>query len=194
MEEVANLLRGVPVAFAERHREEFSQKLQDVLNKHPLVKDYHLEVNASFVPAVDTEINVEVNTDVYKIFLEGYVDVGQQKDNTALTLHVGKFIGKRDELYLETKIVPASITWNFDPGWSHRIGKTTYGGFKYSLSDKMFTMKMSQEVGRDLTVRFDRTPMTGVYEVGFRYKLHDFIDGEYIFSNNKNWLRFIAQF
>ncbi len=118
--------------------------------------------------------------------------MGKKEDNTALKLHAGKFMGPADELYTEVEFLPSSMTWKFSPGWSHRIGATTFAGAKYNVSDETAILWVNQYIAKDWMLRAERASKTGHLEMGIRYKVHDFLSAEYIFGDQDNWLRLIG--
>ncbi len=192
IDEAAKNLNGLPVAFIERHRDYFTAKLTDVAAGHPIARQYGLNLTPYLKPGTDTEIAVDAETTKYKIKLEGYLDVGRINDNTSARLHIGQFIGKRDEAFMEVNFIPSSVSWEFLPGWSHLIGKSSAIGAKYSLSAKQTTIFLNQDFGRNWSLRWERIPENGHNELGLRYKLQDFLSAEYVFTNNDKWLRLVA--
>lgn len=191
-EKTAAILNGLPVAFVQRHSDYFNQKISTAVQNHPIAKDYGLTLTPKVIPGPQTILEIKAETDKYRVSLEGYVDMGKKEDNTALKLHAGKFISTADELFVETEFIPASVTWKFYPGWSRKLGATTYGGMKYDVSDKTTVLTLNQYVARDWMLRAQRETVSGQYEIGVRYKIHDLLSAEYVFGNHDNWLRVIG--
>ncbi|VBB09258.1 Hypothetical protein LUCI_4548 [Lucifera butyrica] len=191
-EDAVKSLNGLPVAFVERHRDYFTAKLQAALSQQSAVRQYGLALSTDIYPGAETVVAVNADTDKYKVTLEGYLDMGHQTDNTAARLHIGRYLGKRDELFMETTFYPNSVTWQFRPGWSHSLSSNMAAGFKYDLSDRQAILWGSQYLGHNLTLRLERTPATGYDEFGIRYKLHDFLSAEYVFTKDEKWLRLIG--
>jgi len=189
MDESSKILIGLPVAFVERHRDYFTAKL---IAEQPLTKKYGIMTTPLLNVAADTEIALNVETDKYKISLETYLDMGHSEDNTSARLHAGKFIGKRDEAFVEVNFVPSTVSWEFMPGWGHKIGASTMAGIKYNTSNSQEILWLQQEVNRNWTMRLERNPKIGDNELGIRYKLHDFLSAEYIFTKEDHWLRLIG--
>lgn len=193
MDVAAKSLNGLPVAFIERHRDYFTAKLTAIAAEHPVARQYGLTLTPYIYAGADTEIAVEAETTKYKIKLEGYLDVGRSAhDNTSAKLHVGKFVGKQDEGFMEINFAPSSVTWEFLPGWSHLISNHTAIGAKYSLSAKQDILFLNKDFGRNWSLRWERTPASGYNEFGLRYKIQDFLSAEYVFTNNDRWLRLVA--
>lgn len=193
VEDAAGIMRGLPVAFVERHSEDFNNLLMAAANKRPVVKRYGLKISSEINAATDTEVFVNAETDKYKVTLEGYLDIGRLVDSTSARLHIGEYIGKHDEMFLETTFIPGSVSWQFAPGWGHQWGKTQ-AGVKYEIDGGRGNdiLWLRQDLGGRWLLRLERTPATGYTELGIRYKLHDFISAEYVITNNDKWLRLVG--
>ena len=192
VEATAGELRGLPVSFVERHSAYFINRIEKQAAQLPAVRRYDLTLNPTLEPARETKVTLNAETDRYKVTLEGHLDVGRQEDNTAAQLHVGKYIGRRDEAFLEVVFYPSEVSWQFMPGWEHRIGMNTNVGIKYNAGDKQAILCLNQPLAHNWSFRLERTPATGYSEAGIRYKFHDFISAEYVVTNHDNWLRLIA--
>lgn len=188
----ANLLRGLPVAFVERHKDYFIAQINAAVAKHPLTAQYGLQLSLIINPATQTELIVNAETAKYRINLEGSLDVGRIEDNATAKLHVGKFVGKKDELFMEVRFIPSTVSWSFEPGWGHKFSERTTAGFRYNTSEDHSIVWLKQYLGPNWTLRFERTRKTNYNEFGVRYKVHEFLSAEYIFTRKENWLRLIA--
>lgn len=192
VEEAAKMMNGLPVAFVERHSAYFNTHLAEVVKDHPIAKEYGLTLTPEVIAGKQTQIQLKAETAKYRLTLEGYVDMGREDDNTAIKLHAGKFINSADELFTEVEFIPSSVSWKFYPGWSHRIGKTTYAGLKYDISDKDNILWINQNFGSDWSLRLEHASSTEGDEIGLRYKIHDFLSAEYVVGEHENWLRLIG--
>ena len=192
VEQSAQSLVGLPVGFIERHRGYFTTQLEVSATNHSIAKNYGLHMTTVVNPGVDTDITLDAETNKYKVSLEGYMDMGRPTENTSFRLHAGKFIGKKDEAFLEMDFIPSTVSWKFVPGWGHAISAGTTVGIKYNLSDQYNILWLQHEVNRNLSVRLERVPIDGRNELGIRYKMHDFLSAEYIISKDEQWLRLIS--
>ncbi|SFL62149.1 hypothetical protein [Pelosinus propionicus] len=189
MNETSKILIGLPVAFVERHREYFTAKL---LAEQPLTKKYGITVNPLLNAGADTEIALDVETDKYNITLEAYLDMGHDEDNAFARLHAGKIVSKRDEVFLEVNFIPSSVSWEFVPGWGHRLGANTIAGIKYNTSNSQNGLWLQKELNPSWTMRLERNTKNRNNELGLRYKLHDFLSAEYIITKDDQWLRLVG--
>jgi hypothetical protein len=192
VEEAALSLRGLPVHFVERHRNYFSKELEQVAGGQPAIERYGLKLNTTINADTESTVIISAETTKFNIWLEGYLDLGRNTDETSAKLHVGKYVSSRDELFLETTFNPGSVTWQFMPGWGHRFAQKTEFGIKYNVNDERDLLYLKQDLGRNWSIRLERTPANGYNELGVRYKLHDFLSAEYVFTSNEKWLRLVG--
>lgn len=192
VEEAAAPLRGLPVAFVERHGEYFRNLLTEVAVAQPAAKRYGLSLTSLLRPGVLTDLEISAETTKYNVTLEGYLDMGSKENDTSARLHVGKYIGKQDEVFLEMTFIPNSVTWEFAPGWGHRLGPSTETGFKYNINDKVGILWLRQDLDDHWALRLERTPSERYNEVGVRYKLHAFLSAEYVIATGRHWLRLVG--
>lgn len=192
LREKAGMLRGLPVAFVERHKDYFTSQLLAVAARHPSVEKYGLVLTPAISPGVDTQITLNAETTKYRVSLEGNLDMGRQDDNTSGKLHIGKLTGSRDEAFFELKFLPDNLSWKFEPGWGHKFMANTMGGIRYSVSDRGSILWLNHYVGDNWMLRYEYVPKTDYNEFGVRYKLHDFLSAEYVITDKENWLRLVA--
>lgn len=192
VEETVKSLRGLPVAFVERNRQFITDKIRNVTEQHAIAKRYGLTVKPVITAGTDTRIVVETETNKYKIWLEGYLDMGKTEDNASAKLHVGQNISENDELFVETLFIPSTVSWRFSPGWAHRLGSSTEAGIKYNATQKGGSLWMQQNVSSKWSLRLERVPASDYNELGVRYKIHEFISAEYIFTSEDKWLRLVG--
>ncbi|HWR09160.1 hypothetical protein [Sporomusa sp.] len=186
------MLRGLPVAFVERHKDYFTDKVTAAAASHPITSQYGLTLIPVIDPGKDTEITLNAETTKYRVTLEGSLDMGREEDNTSAKLHFGKFTGSRDEVFLEVKFLPDNLNWEFEPGWGHKFTQNTMAGVRYNLSEQESILWVNQYVGSNWTIRVEHTPKSNYNELGIRYKLHDFLSTEYVITEKENWLRLVA--
>lgn len=192
LDDAAKSLNGLPVAFVERHRDYFTKRFTAAASEHAAAREYGLSFTPVISPGMTTEISVNAETSKYKIWLEGYLDMGRLNDNTSAKLHVGKYMSKFDEAFVETNFIPSSVSWRFLPGWSHSLGANTFAGLKYDITDKDVILTLNQNLGRDWSLRAERVPAAGRHEIAVRYKMHDYLSAEYVFTDNDKWLRLVG--
>ncbi|WP_255319532.1 hypothetical protein [Dendrosporobacter quercicolus] len=190
--EAANTLTGLPVAFVERHKDYFTARVQDMVTSQAVVKRYSLTAVPAINAATSTEINVAVETTKYNIALEGYLDFGRDHDSSSAKLHLGRYTSSKDEAFFEAEFVPRSVSWRFMPGWGRRLSQVTTVGIKYELNHKQEILWLNQQLGDNWQLRLEQTPSENYSEFGVRYKIHEFLSAEYVFTDKENWFRLVG--
>jgi len=188
----AQSLRGLPVEYVERHFKYFTERVRQAAMTDPVIRQFDLKVIPVVRPGVDSEVAVSVEAETYRITAEVMLDIGRDKDNISGKAHVGRLIGPHDELFVELKVLPGTMTWHVMPGWGHQFGSDTWAGVRYRTGDKEFVLWLDQGLGGRWSVRAERWPGIDRNEVGLRYKLHDFLSAEFVLTNDSNWLRLVG--
>lgn len=67
---------------------------------------------------------IMIESDDYKIWFEGYGDIGRNKENLSGKAHLGKMISPRDEIFGEAEVVLDDVQWRFGTGYTHYWGKS----------------------------------------------------------------------
>lgn len=93
---------------------------------------------------------------------------------------------------METTFIPGTVVWQFAPGWSHMLGPKTEAGIKYSISNESSVVWLKQDLTPNWSLRLERMASLGRSELAVRYKLHDFLSAEYIFTSEDKWLRLVG--
>ncbi|MBP2654218.1 MAG: hypothetical protein H6Q73_1787 [Firmicutes bacterium] len=192
VEDAATMLRGLPVAFVERHGDFFRDRLTAAVASNSVVKRYGLGLSISLNSGVDTEIKINAESKRYRVTLEGFLDVGRKEDSTSARLHFGNYLGKQHEAFVETTFIPESVSWKVTPGWGYRIAQSTETGIKYDLNKMCSIIWVKNDLGKNWTLRLERLPASGYTELGVRYKLHEYLSAEYVFTNDNKWLRLVG--
>jgi len=185
-------LRGLPVAFVQRHRAYFAEQLTHVADQDPIVKHYGVTVTPVLHPSVNTEIAIDADNDQYRVTIEGYMDMGRDTNNTMLHGHVGKFVNSRNEAFVEVDLFPNTMVWKWMPGWGYSLQPGTSVGIKDNLSDNQENLWFHQDINRNLSVELAHNLHSSQNELAIRYKLHAFLSAEYRVVNQDKWLRLVG--
>lgn len=188
----AQSMRGLPVAYVERRLSYFTERVRLATQNDPLIHQFGLKTMPLVRPGVDTEVAVSVEAEKYRITAEVLLDVGRDKENISGKAHIGRRWGAREEIFLEIKIMPGSMTWQTMPGWGHQFGADTRAGVRYRTNDREWVAWLEQGMGGRWSLRAERWPNLDRNEVGIRYKLHDFLSAELVLTNDANWLRLVG--
>lgn len=66
-------------------------------------------------PGVNSGVRIRLESDEYKIWFEGYGDIGRNENNISGRAHFGKYISKRDEIFGEVGVTLMMSTGIFPP-------------------------------------------------------------------------------
>ena len=192
IEEQSRSMRGLPVAYVERHLAYFTERIRTTALTDPVIRQFTLNVLPKVTPGQDTEVWINVETERFRITAEVFLDTGKDRDNISAKAHLGQKIGKRDELFIELKILPGMMTWEFMPGWGHQFGSDTWAGLRYRTNDREWVGWLEQGLGGRWSLRAERWSGLDRNEIGLRYKLHDFLSAEFVLTNDRSWLRMVG--
>ena len=192
IEEQVRSMRGLPVAYVERHLAYFTERVRTTALADPVIRQFTLNVSPIVTPGQDTEVMVTVDSDRFRITAEVFLDTGKDRENISAKAHLGQKISKRDELFLELKVLPGMMTWEFMPGWGHQFGADTWAGVRYRTNDRQWVGWLEQGLGGRWSLRAERWSGLDRNEIGLRYKLHDFLSAEFIMTNDRSWLRMVG--
>ena len=192
IEEQVRSMRGLPVAYVERHLAYFTERVRTTALADPVIRQFTLNVSPIVTPGQDTEVMVTVDSDRFRITAEVFLDTGKDRENISAKAHLGQKISKRDELFLELKVLPGMMTWEFMPGWGHQFGADTWAWVRYRTNDREWVGWLEQGLGGRWSLRTERWSGLDRNEIGLRYKLHDFLSAEFIMTNDRSWLRMVG--
>lgn len=189
--EESNRLRGLPVAFVKRHRLELEKRLTEKLLQEPEIKKYQLHPVVKLNPGANLGIEIMLESHKYKIWFEGYGDIGRDKENLSGKAHIGKFISDKEEVFAESELILDDVQWRHGFGYAYYWGKSNWSfvrriptgdnvyRLEYVLSPK-WRLRAEHQSG------FDRN------EYGIRYRIHEFLGAEAIYGGKEFYFRIIG--
>ena len=191
LHEKADELRGLPVDFVKKHRVELENRLLASVNEEKVVDLYSLKPTVTITPGTVTIVEIRMEAAKYKIWFEGYGDSGRSENNLIGRAHFGKYISENDELFAEFSVELENMEWEFAPGLAHRNGKTTVA-YARRISDHENNYRLEYDVSPKWRLRAEHFSGTNVNEFGARFRIHEFLSVEYVYSNDKPYLRLIG--
>ncbi len=199
MQSAVDGLIGLPVPFVERHRQEFEHYLADVLNGDADFRRWSVDTQVALAPGEQLKVMSRSDSDIYRVRLEGWADVGNSWGNqhdTSLKarLHLGRMLSERSELFSQLDFYPQSVKWDWDVGYRYVLPSGTSAGMRYDLRNDYFKVDVLQPISRKWLLRYEYRDQEHHSEYGIRYKLHDFLSLEYAMDSHGSWLRFIGYF
>ena len=199
MQAAVDGLIGLPVHFVERHREELEAYLSKVMNQDEDCRRWSVTTRVALTPGEQLKVMSRSDSDIYRVRLEGWADVGNSWGNqhdTSLKarLHLGRMLSGRSEVFSQLDFFPQSVRWDWDVGYRYVLPSGTALGLRYDLRDDYVKVDFVQPVSSKWLFRYEYRGIDHHNEYGIRYKLHDFLSLEYAVDEHNSWLRFIGYF
>lgn len=184
-------LRGLPVSYLQRHRQEYEEYLTGQLAAESEVRQYNLKPRITIVPGADTEVEILLFSDEYKIWFEGYGDIGRGEDNLSGKAHIGKFISERDEVFGEVGVTLDHVQWDFGVGYTRYWGKSSWSYTRrIPYGDNAY--KLEYTLSNKWRLRAEHFSGDNRNEYAVRYRIHEFLSAEYVYGGDEFYLRMIG--
>ena len=184
-------LRGLPLAYIKRHKQELEQILTEKLLNEPEVKNFNLQPVVTLTPEADLGVNIMITSDEYKIWFEGYGDIGRDRNNLSGKAHIGKFVSKNGELFGEAEVLLDDVEWRFAPGYAHYWGKSTFSYMRrIPLADNVY--KLEYNLSPKWRLRAEHFSGDDRNEFAVRYRIHEFLSAEYVYGGDELYLQIIG--
>lgn len=190
---MAEPLRGLPVVFAATHRRELERLLTDELNAYPPAQQYRVVATAVLEVGETTYVTVLADSLQYRVRVEAHLNVGTQAPPAAVQAHFGRVVAPRTEVFLETRFVPNTLSWQLDLGTLYELSPTTTVGVNYTFGVNTVTVWSSAQLGRDIGARGAWNVTTQTFEGGLTYRVNEVLSGELIAtSRGEVWIRLVS--
>lgn len=184
-------LRGLPVAYMQRCHDELVQRLADKLAADPDVRRYNLHPRITLTPGADLDLEILLDSDEYKIWFEGYGDIGRDENNLSGKAHIGKFISPRDEIFGEAEVILDDVQWNFGLGYAYNWSKSNFSYMRrMPVGDNVY--KWEYTLGPKWRLRAEHFSGDDRNEYAVRYRIHEFLSAEYVYGGQEFYLRLIG--
>lgn len=189
--ERCNELRGLPVGYVKRHKQELENILEEELKQEQIVEQLNLIPKVALLVGSDTSINVSLNTNKYKIWLEGYADIGRKDDNLSGKVHVGKYFSPKDEMFVEQELITDEVHWSTNLGYARTWGKSNWS-FRRRLPESDNVYKLEYKLEPRWSLRMEHYSGNDRNEYAVRYRIHEFLSAEYVYGGKESYLRIIG--
>ena len=198
MQDQANSMLGVPVAFVSRHAGYFQGRVKAAIDETPNFKFFKLQSVIDLQPGEQTLVVSRSNTSKYRLRVEGRIDMGRGQSNTdgstSFVGLAGVMLSPQDQLFAQVEFYPQAVKAIWYGGYSRSIGKGNEVFGKYNFSSNNYVVGADRQFDDRWKLRYEYAHDTGLGEWGLRYKLHDFVGLEYIVNHEDRWLRLIGNF
>ena len=201
VQEKADELVGVPVAFVARHKQELSRQFAEELDCQPDFRVMHMKTQMTLEVAEQLQIMSRSDTSRYRLRLTGWGDAGRKNidgkaedENLVLRLHAGSMLSRQDELFLLLDFAPQAVKWRWELGYDRMLSPYTHGQIRYDFTAGDFVLAATQQLAPRWLLRYEYRLDDALGETAVRYKLHDFLSVEYLINRRQKWFRFIGNF
>ena len=186
-----NKLRGLPVSYVERQKQEIEEFLLSKLLKEKEIIEYQLLPRVNIIPETDMVVDILIDSNKYKIWFEGYGDIGRGEDNLSGKAHFGKFVSPKEEVFGEVELVLDNVDWNFGLGYTRYWGKSGWSYIKRA-PDGENNYKLEYYLDDKWRLRAEHFSEKNRNEYGVRYRIHEFLSAEYVYGGDEFYLRIIG--
>lgn len=188
----ASTITGMPLDFLVKNKKQIEQILAEETQKERIVKNYDLTVDVDILPQSDAEVTITLDSKRYRVWIEGYADIGRDDDDLSGKAHIGMLFTKRNEIFLETTLYTGDVRWKFDPGISHKWHDTTLA-FLYRMPNDQKIVRLEHRLFKNWHFRIDKFTDIGRPEYALRYRIHEFLAVEVVFGSDKdNYFRVVG--
>ncbi|MCD8175829.1 MAG: hypothetical protein LUD41_08015 [Phascolarctobacterium sp.] len=184
-------LRGLPVEHVKRNRDEITGSLRAQLEDEADGKLYRLKPKVSITPGPDTDVEILLTSNEYKIWFEGYGDVGRDKNNLSGKAHVGRFLLTDHEVFGEAEVYLNDMDWIFGLGYTYHWGKSAWT-YARRIPKSENDWKFEYYLGPRWRLRTEHFSGSNRNEYGVRYHIHEFLSAEAVYGGDEFYLRLIG--
>jgi len=187
-----NNLRGLPVQYVDDNLESVRQRLLDMLKQQKAVKLYGIVPTLTIIPGADTLVEAQLDSPRYKVWFEGYGDIGRDGHNISGVAHIGKYISGADEFFVEASVIVNPTEWEVAPGYMRKLGNISVG-YARRLSNKENNYRFEYKFSPRWKIRVEHFGGNdNNNEFGIRYRIHEFLSTEYVYSKDKTYFRIVG--
>ena len=184
-------LHGLPVSYLERQKQEIEEFLLSKLLEEKEIIKFQLLPRVNIIPEADMSIDIIIDSDNYKIWLEGYGDIGRGEDNLSGKAHFGKLVSPQEEVFGEAEVVLDNVDWNFGLGYTRYWGKSGWSYIR-RVPDGENNYKLEYYLDDKWRLRAEHFSEKNRNEYGVRYRIHEFLSAEYVYGGDEFYLRIIG--
>jgi hypothetical protein len=187
-----NELRGLPVSYVQQNLAKIKEELENELKEERIIKVYELKPVVTIIPGTDFIVNANIGSDKYKVWIEGYMNTSRDKKNLTGKLHLGKYISPKEEIFIENEIDFDEMDAEFALGYTRKYNKLSISYLRYLTDEKENDFRLEYDFNKSWRLRAERFTSTDLTEIGLRYRIQEYFSTEYVYSNDKSYLRFIV--
>ena len=190
-QEECERLRGLPLDYVSRHQQELKELLQAKLLAEPVVQRYHLQPQITLVPKNDLELEIVLASAEYRIWLEGYADLGRDEHNLSGKAHVGRYLAPQTEVFCEAELLLNPTDWNYYLGYTHGYKKSR-ASYLYGMPHNNNVYRIQYLPNKLWSCRLEHHSQDERNEYALRYRIHEFLSAETVYADDEFYLRIIG--
>lgn len=197
LQEHADQMVGVPVAFIARHHADFEAYLAQTMDSLPEFRQAAMRTKVTIDPGERLYIMSRSDTTQFRLRLTGWLDMGrshQSNRDLLFRLHAGTMLSGQDELFLQLDFLPQDVDWDWQTGYAHRLSSKGTGELRYDLRREAMLFSLKQYFLPKWWLRWEYRRADQLSETAVGYRLHDFLSVEAITDPHDSWLRLIGYF
>lgn len=198
LQDEANKLIGLPVAFVERHKTELETNLSDTMDNTKGFRFLGMKTKSTLEINEKMSLMSRSNTPKLRVRGESWKDIGHRhygnKHSSRWRGHLGWMPTSREELFVDGDLYPFAGEWgiNLHGGYMYNIIGGLWAGMKYDFRNAKPETEMKYVFDKRWSVRHEYRAYDNQWEVGVRYKLHDYLGVEVVRDKDGGWLRIIS--
>lgn len=190
---MAEPLRGLPVAFAQAHREDIQALIKAELAAYPPARQYRIIATPSLDAGETTFVTVLADSVLFRGRVEAQLNIGMQAPGPAVIGHLGRLVTPSTETFIEVRVAPTPLSLDWSLGVQVAVSPSASIGGAYALVSRESTAWVALRTGLDTAVRATWNLNTHVIEGAFAYRFNEFLTGEMIAtSRGVWWLRLVS--
>ncbi|MDD4321570.1 MAG: hypothetical protein PHH31_08545 [Acidaminococcaceae bacterium] len=186
-----NNLRGLPVQYISDNIADVQRRLLDVLKEQKAIRLYGIDPTLTIIPGTDTLVKARLDSPRYKVWFEGYSDIGRDGQNISGVAHIGKYMSGVDEIFAEASVTFNPMEWEVAPGYMRKIGHLSLG-YARRISDEENNYRLEYKFSSRWKIRAEHFSGSANNEFGLRYRIHEFLSAEYVYAKDKAYLRLVG--
>lgn len=187
----ANQFRAMPLSFISKNKAEIVSNMEKEIAQEYIIEKFDLITKTNVTLDTDMLIDIKVDAKNYRIWAESYLDMGRKENYASARLHLGKYFSRTDEIFVEPGVSTGDMNWDTTFGYARSIGKTKIS-YRYRVPDKVQIFRMEYRFTPRWSIKFEEINEKNERLFGLRYRFHDFLSVEGIFSSETSYLRLIG--
>lgn len=187
---------GLPVPFAVMQSENITKEALRRFNESNEAKMFGLNFQFSIVPAKIAAVAIRVESDRYRAHLKGKVSIGREERDPDIEGHLGVFLFKRFEGFIEVDFFPGPLDLQTNLGVGLRLGRDLYGAVGREVADGIDRAWFEYYITDDVTVAWERGVAEGIEddsELSMMLQFFDYYSLEVVTDLHHDiWVRIVA--